>query len=1071
MITPGPARAPGWWALWFVWAGLLGALCGCSEAADRLDARALRRQFPEQAAAILDGQRAFTAAGDGFEAADAEDETPGADRLAPRFPRDGAGAVRFALADGAQVAVRELDAAGEAEVADNAVTYTRRGGTSFWTALPDGYEEWLLLEASAVVRDAPVAVWEVHGAALRQQGEAVVLADARGAAQLHVTAPEAYAAGGRPVAARLVAQGERLELWVEAEGETVLVDPRWKPVRSMAGSRYKHAAALLPDGRVLVTGGRPAQTTFVGTAELFDPDSGTWSPGGSMSVARAGHSATALVDGGGPVLVAGGEGPEGVLASGEVFDPDSGAWQPVGDMGAGRTTHTATLLHDGRVLVAGGKGPDGQAIRSVEVFDPALGTWDLVGDMIAARFLHTATLLDDGRVLVAGGQDPDGPLSSTELFDPESGTWSDAGAMAAARTEHSATLLHDGRVLVAGGYDPEKGALRSTEVLHPSSGIWVPVEIMNDARYGHTVTLLDDGRVLAAGGHETEVALDARLPFNGAEMFDPEFDAWLPAAPLPNAHAEHTATLLRGGQVLVAGGRSHGATRSATVFDPTSRTWRSLDRLHASRVEHTATVLNDKRVLVTGGFIYDPESNEQYLRSAEVFHPGSGAWESVGSMHVARAKHTETLLNDGRVLVAGGTEYDRQDGGDTATAEVFEPGSDSWRAVGDMAGARSYHTATRMKDGRVLVAGGVRVREGSNEYIADVEAFDPDSDTWQPVASMSVARSFAAAMLLKDGRVLLAGGFNSEGATAGVEVFDPATGSWRSLEPMNTDRSRHAATLLKDGRLLVAGGYNASGVLDSAEVLDPDLGRWFPVAPLRTARIYHSMTLLPDGIVLVVGGGDIAGWTLQPHNVEAFDPAAGTWASVDPMLTARAMHTATLLDDGGVLVIGGGTTTGSIESDLPLDKVEVFHRLPDGGGCTTAAECQSGFCTDGVCCDQRCDVYLCEACSQARGASADGACTPLHPDYAPFACSPLTGEPTSPCETVSDCAEGHVCDGGGRCVPPPPNGGYLDLGGCRLATSMAPASRGPVELGLLMVAALSAALRRRRPGQQRDRAS
>ncbi|AUX48517.1 uncharacterized protein SOCE26_100550 [Sorangium cellulosum] len=1079
MVTPGPARAPGWWALWFVWAGLLGALCGCSEAADRLDARALRRQFPEQAAAILDGQRAFTAAGDGFEAArplDAEDETPGADRLAPRFPRDGAGAVRFALADGAEVAVRELDAAGEAEVADNAVTYTRRGGTSFWTALSDGYEEWLLLEASAVVRDAPVAVWEVQGAALRQQGEAVELADARGAAQLRVTAPEAYAAGGRPVGARLVARGERLELWVEAEGETVLVDPRWKPKQSMSVARFTHAAALLPDGRVLVTGGRPEPGLFHDSAEVFDLDSGTWSPAERMSIVRAAHTATALLDGGGRVLVAGGEGSQGVFASAEVFDPDLGEWQPVGDMDTGRSSHTATLLNDGRVLLVGGQDSSGQPIGSAEVFDPASGTWVLIEDPRAARFWHTATLLEDGRVLVAGGEIADGQSASAGLFDPESDTWSDAEPMTAHRRAHSATLLPDGRVLVAGGYTSEGGSSSSAEAFDPVSGNWEPIEPLSDARFGHTATLLEDGRVLAVGGYEMPLPTESYIALDSAEVFDPEFGSWLPLAPMQTAHAEHTATLLKGGQVLVAGGLGHGVIENAEVFDPTSSTWLPLERLHVARKWHTATLLDDKRVLVAGGFNDEGKSEITDLVSAEVFDPGSNAWQPVGSMSVARAEQTATLLDDGRVLVAGGTVHGADRTTQTASAEVFDPASGAWQPVEDMHADRTLHTATRMNNRRVLVAGGLRRELGAGnvvltEHLASVEAFDPDTGSWDPVAPMSVARAFPTATLLRDGRVLLAGGFNDEGATASVEVFDSDTDSWRSLEPMITARSRHAATLLNDGRVLVAGGYNAAGVIDSAEVLDPDSGRWLPVASLRAARVWHSMTLLPDGIVLAVGGADITGWTLQPHSVEAFDPAAGTWASVDSMLNARFAHTATLLDDGGVLVAGGGATTGDIYHNVELDRVEVFRKMPNGGGCTTAAECQSGFCTDGVCCDQRCDVYLCEACSQARGASVDGVCTPIHPEYEPYACSPRTGEPTSPCETVSDCADGYVCNGHGDCVPPPPDGGYVDLGGCHLATSAAPAPRGPVELGLLMLTAVSAALRRRRHAQQRDRAS
>ncbi|WP_437310592.1 Kelch repeat-containing protein [Sorangium sp. So ce388] len=333
---------------------MLALLLGCSEAADPLDARSLRRQFPEQADAILQGPSAFTLAGDAFESLRTVGALVGrSGETGPRsrFPRRGDGAVRFPLPDGSEVEVRELGAQGEAAVAENAMAYARRGGTSFWTALDDGYEEWLLLEASAVRRDAPVATWQVDGAVLRQQSEAVELSDARGALQMRVTAPEAYTAGGRPVGARLVAQGARIELWVDAEGETVLVDPRWHLKRKMSTARSGHAATQLADGRVLVAGGL-LYGDILDSAEVFDPARGTWTGVGPMLTARSGHTATPLMDG--RVLIAGGDHFGGLLDSAEMFDPTSNRWIDVAPMQTVRNWHSATLLPDGRVLVAGG---------------------------------------------------------------------------------------------------------------------------------------------------------------------------------------------------------------------------------------------------------------------------------------------------------------------------------------------------------------------------------------------------------------------------------------------------------------------------------------------------------------------------------------------------------------------------------------------------------------------------------------------------------------------------------------------------------------------------------------------
>ncbi|WP_437290832.1 kelch repeat-containing protein [Sorangium sp. So ce406] len=1069
MLAEGSMRRAGSWTLAVFWAATLALLLGCSEVGGPMDARALRRQFPEQADAVLQGPFAFTAAGDGFEAlrppnaqTDGHADVHGEAGLRPSFPQQGDGAVRFPLPDGAEALVRELGAAGEAAVADNAVAYARRGGASFWTALEDGYEEWLLLEPSAVRRDAPVATWQVDGAALRQDGAAVELADARGTPQLRVTAPEAYAAGGRPVDARLVARGRQIELWVDAEGETVLVDPRWRPVREMNSPRYRHTATPLPDGRVLVVGGYHRWNAH-DSAELFDPASGEWSVQGSMSAARADHTATLLPDG--RVLVIGGDtgGTEGdtaapdlagALDSIEVFDPGSGqasGWSTGDPMKAARADHTATLLSDGRIFVAGGYGPEG-ALDSAELFDPSSGRWSTLQPMRAARTAHTATLLSDGRVLVAGGEGGDGVLDSAELFDPRSGRWSTLQPMRAARTAHTATLLEDGRVLVVGGADPDS-APNDAELFDPGTGTWLTVRRMAAARTAHTATLLPDGRVLITGGDGPEGSLD------GVEVFDPGSGRWLSLQSMQRSRAEHTAALLPDGRVLVAGGSVHGTIDDAELLDPDVGMWRSVAPLHIAREEHTATLLQDGRVLVAAGTVGSggPHPGAR-VDVTEVFDPDSGTWHVVGPIGQVRTEHTATLLQDGRVLLAGGSEeIDDQPGKlrSLTHAELFDPGSGTWQPASPMNIARYSHTATLLQDGRVLVAGG-RNQQGT-ELPDSAELYDPASDRWMLVEPMLAPRQAHTATLLLNGQVLVAGGYSPDGVLDGAEVFDPGSGGWLPLGAMISARSVHTATLLPDGRVLVAGGFDAAGDLDSAEVFIPDSGRWLPLGTMHTARIDHTATLLPDGRVLVLGGANVQAFTLQPHTVEAFDPSSGAWFRLEPLPLARYFHSTTLLKDGGVLVAGGG-------DEGALDSVVLFRPMSDGSPCAADVECSSGHCTDGVCCERACDVYLCEACSALRGASADGVCTSLHPDYVPFACSPQTGERMEPCASVHHCADGFVCDEGGECVPPPQSGGFLAKGGCRLAiaTAAEPAGRAPAELGLLTLAAASAALRRRR---------
>ena len=313
-----------------------------------------------------------------------------------------------------------------------------------------------------------------------------------------------------------------------ARSSAELYDPgtgRWTATGSMAEARAAHTATLLGDGDVLVAGGT---TRFEGpdlsSAELYDPDTGTWTVTGSMSEARVRPTATLLANG--KVLVAGGStgSPGGTaLSSAELYDPDTGRWTVTGSMSEARAAHTATLLADGHVLVVGGSGFFAAAgvIASAELYDPGTGKWTATGGMTEARFGTTATRLADGHVLVAGGSDAQfRVVPSAELYDPGTGTWTVTGRMASVHAGHTATLLADGNVLVAGGRtrfaDSGLWESASAELYDPRTGTWADTGSMTGARVGGTATLLADGRVLVVGG-----SVDSGEPLSSAELYDP----------------------------------------------------------------------------------------------------------------------------------------------------------------------------------------------------------------------------------------------------------------------------------------------------------------------------------------------------------------------------------------------------------------------------------------------------------------------------------------------------------------------------------------------------------------------
>ena len=339
--------------------------------------------------------------------------------------------------------------------------------------------------------------------------------------------------------------------------------------------------------------------------------------------------------------------------------------------------------------------------------------------------------------------------------------------------------------------------------------------------------------------------------------------------------------------------------------------------MYGGRYGHTATLLNNGEVLVTGGSAGGPPRGgppgpPTLLATAELFDPTSGTFTGTGSMSIVRIGHTATLLKNGKVLVTGGGPFPVQNGIPPyalASAELFDPTSGTFTpTTGSMSVGRYGHTATLLNNGTVLVTGG----DNGLGALPTADLFDPTSETFTPTTGkMSVARYGHTATLLNNAKVLITGG---GGNTAELfdptnETFTPTTGS------METARSYHTATLLDDGKVLVTGGVDSNNqALASAELFDPTTDTFTPTTgTMETVRSEHTATLLSDGTVLVAGG---SGGT----TAELYDPTSGTFTGTGSMQIARARHTATLLKDGTVLVTGGLNNYGFV-----LAEAELYH--------------------------------------------------------------------------------------------------------------------------------------------------
>lgn len=357
----------------------------------------------------------------------------------------------------------------------------------------------------------------------------------------------------------------------------------------------------------------------------------------------------------------------------------------------------------------------------------------------------------------------------------------------------------------------------------------------------------------------------------------------------------------------------------------------STGSMASPRVGHTATLLKDGNVLIIGG-----QNSTGILATAEIFNPSTGAFAPTGSMGTPRVEHTATLLANGKVLVTGGS------GGNAATAEIFDLSTGIFSPTGSMATARVGHTATLLNDGRVLVAGG-----GSTVNIfgplgdngtASAEFYDPNSGQFSSAGNMISTRIYHAATLLPSGEVLLAGGITDPNGTALGDLFLPASSNFTSTADGGTMALHVAAVLLADGKAFLAGGELAASPCGiSADFISTALGILFDgsnssftaAADMFDSRISPTATLLTSGHVLVTGGAKSAttcdrgiGTTtyLSLSSAEIFDSASGTFAKTGSMLSPRTGHTAILLGNGAVLVVGGVDA-----SDNALATAEIFQ--------------------------------------------------------------------------------------------------------------------------------------------------
>jgi N-acetylneuraminic acid mutarotase len=359
------------------------------------------------------------------------------------------------------------------------------------------------------------------------------------------------------------------------------------------------------------------------------------------------------------------------------------------------------------------------------------------------------------------------------------------------------------------------------------------------------------------------------------------------------------------------GGQAAALPTFTLTISPRIESFTAGSSLKTARQDHTATLLPNGKILVAGGSSADYAT----LASAELYDPTTDSWGLAGSMAVPRTNHTATLLQDGKVLITGGLD---DSGTPLASAELYDSGDNSWLPadVGpqNMGTTRIFHLATLLADGRVMVTGGFDA--DYMNLLTSTEVYNPADRTWSAVHSMIDTRYEYTATLLGNDKVLVAGG-TSDGNSA--EFYQPAGDIWSPTGAMIRSRNQHTATALSNGNVLIAGGTELASNMDSSsvELYDPQTNSWSVTGSMITARQSHSASLLPDTTVLVAGG--IVNNTLMPF-AELYNPADSSWKVAGYLATPRTNFTTTVLANGNVLVIGGRDKDSTI-----LANIEIYH--------------------------------------------------------------------------------------------------------------------------------------------------
>lgn len=346
---------------------------------------------------------------------------------------------------------------------------------------------------------------------------------------------------------------------------------------------------------------------------------------------------------------------------------------------------------------------------------------------------------------------------------------------------------------------------------------------------------------------------------------------------------------------VTATAKDKSATATVTIQAPVLQgIFVPIFDINQKRAGHTATLLSNGDVLIAGCYGCGNKTAEVYSNGQSVL---------VGEMLHTRSNHTATLLSNGTVLFVGGTE-----GGSTIKSEIYDPTIKIFQDAGSLISERGCHTATFLpENGSVIIIGGISSDGGLTSLI---EKYDSATQKFTVIGNLITPRYGHTATLLDNGTIFISGGLGVNSSLLSSEIFDPKTNTSTTSIPLKKDRSYHTASLLPGNKILITGGASYKVGLvdthDSGEIINLTVGASAYVPnKMSNGRSRHTATTLQNGTILIVGSGSSDQKTFS-NTADLYDPTLNQFVKISSLMTDyRGNHTATLLQNGTVLIVGG----------------------------------------------------------------------------------------------------------------------------------------------------------------------